>query len=95
MTDFNLSNRPQQEPERPPISDALRQILDMCVSMHLRVGNALPLQALLHQGMPRGLNGPDIHDAVVEGAGLGWFEKDDRKVYLLTDEGASTMRPAT
>ena len=95
MTGFDLSNQPQQEPERPPISDALRQILDMCASMHLRVRNALPLQALLHQGIQRGLNGPDIHDAVVEGAGLGWFEKDDREIYLLTDEGASAMLLAT
>lgn len=37
MTDFNLSNRPQQEPERPPISDALRQVLDMCASMHAQL----------------------------------------------------------
>ena len=93
MTGFDLSNQPQQELESPPISDALRQILDMCASMkRLRAGHALPLQTLLHQGIQRGLNGPDIHDAVVEGAGLGWLEKDNREVYLLTEEGASAIR---
>ena len=81
-----------QRVDHTDISDVLRQILDICASMpNLRSGAALPISAFLHQGINQGLNGPDIHDAVVEGAGLGWFELDDRKIYMLTDAGASAI----
>ena len=74
------------------ISNALRQILDICAALkHLRSGNALPISHFLHRGIKLGLNGPEVHDAVKEGAGLGWFKSDDGKNYQLTDAGASAI----
>ena len=73
------------------MSDALRLIL-VCPSMqNLQVGLPLPISALLHQGIDRGLQPREVCAAIDEGTELCLF-KQDRKDYRLTDKGFAAIR---